>query len=85
MSPPAHAKIKPDASCLRDLGGFQHLFTFQAPDIRPHLPSINNSSTVTPPIHNKTDDWIMAIACGLHNVRVSFRYPVETLNLLDLI
>ncbi|MBK8986031.1 MAG: hypothetical protein IPM39_08115 [Chloroflexi bacterium] len=31
------------------------------------------------------DDLVMAIACGLHNLRVSFRHAVETINLLDLI
>ena len=31
------------------------------------------------------DDLIMAIACGLHNLRVSFRHPIMTINLLNLI
>ena len=31
------------------------------------------------------DDLVMATACGLHNLRVSFRHAVETINLLDLI
>lgn len=31
------------------------------------------------------DDLVMAIACGLHNLCVSFRHAVETINLLDLI
>ena len=31
------------------------------------------------------DDLIMEIACGLHNLRVSFRHPVVAINLFDLI
>lgn len=31
------------------------------------------------------DDLIMEIACGLHNLRVSFRHPVETFRLIELI
>lgn len=31
------------------------------------------------------DDLIMSLACGLHNLRVSFRQPQTTINLLDLI
>ena len=30
-------------------------------------------------------DSVMEIACALHNLRVHFRHPVPTLNLLDLI
>lgn len=31
------------------------------------------------------DDLVMELACGLHNLRVSFRHPLETINLFDLI
>lgn len=29
-------------------------------------------------------DTIIEVACGLHNLRMAFRHPVPTLNLLDL-
>lgn len=29
-------------------------------------------------------DQVMEIACGLHNLRVAFRHPLPTVDLLDL-
>lgn len=29
-------------------------------------------------------DRIMEVACALHNLRVTFRHPVETINLIDM-
>jgi hypothetical protein len=30
-------------------------------------------------------DLVMEIACGLHNLRVSIRHPLKTINLLDFL
>ena len=31
-----------------------------------------------------SSDQVMALACGLHNLRITYRHPVPTLNLLSL-
>ena len=32
---------------------------------------------------DKISDLVMEIACGLHNLRVTFRQPLQTVDILD--
>ncbi len=52
------------------------------------IAGVQRCHTVTDVVRLTTEgisDQVMEIACGLHNLRVSFRHPLPTFDLLSLI